>query len=131
MPIGDYVRSLFSRIANGPYDKDKKDKPTTPNLANGGHTGYHPLPPKKARQKDYSADQQNMNQYTVQGADQPMYDTAQQNVWQDASALGTGLAADRSHPVSGSVGTGLAAAVLAGRSFPAGHHVYPAVLCSE
>ena len=64
MPIGDYVRSLFSRIANGPYDKDKKDKPTTPNLANGGHTGYHPLPPKKARQKDYSADQQNMNQYT-------------------------------------------------------------------
>ena len=86
MPIGDYDRSLFSRIANGPYDKDKKDKPTTPNLANGGHTGYHPLPPKKARQKDYSADQQNMNQYTVQGADQPMYDTAQQNVWQDASA---------------------------------------------
>ena len=38
MPIGDYVRSLFSRSANGPYDKDKKDKPTTPNLANGGHT---------------------------------------------------------------------------------------------
>ena len=26
MPFADHVRSLFNKIANGPYDKEKKDK---------------------------------------------------------------------------------------------------------
>ncbi len=49
MPILDRIRSFFSEIANGPYDK--KERAAESNLPNGGHTGYHPLPPKKQRQK--------------------------------------------------------------------------------
>ena len=86
MPFADHVRSLFNKIANGPYDKEKKDKPKTPNLANGGHTGYHPLPPKKVRQKDYTTSQQTAGQYVAQGAEQAAYGTSQQSVWQDPSA---------------------------------------------
>ena len=49
MSIADRIRSLLSAISSGPYDK--KEKPLESNLANGGHTGYHPIAPKKQRMK--------------------------------------------------------------------------------
>ncbi|MCR4882588.1 MAG: cell division protein SepF [Clostridiales bacterium] len=76
MPFVDRVRSFMSRIASGPYDKVK---PTESNLPNGGHTGYHPIAPKKQRMKDYNA-------YTAQDGYDQTYDNAQQNAWQDPNA---------------------------------------------
>lgn len=78
MPFVDRVRSIMNRIASGPYDKVK---PTESNLPNGGHTGYHPIAPKKQRQKEYNA-------YPGQEGYDQAYDAAQQNVWQDPS-MGT------------------------------------------
>ena len=62
MPIADRLRSLLSRVSAGPYEK--KDKPYESNLSNGGHTGYHPVPPKKQRQKAEESEQNVQNGYT-------------------------------------------------------------------
>ena len=64
MPFLDTIGRFISAISKGPYRKDQEA-----NLPNGGHTGYHPLPPKKQRQKTDEEEAPAFNGYGAQQQD--------------------------------------------------------------